>query len=100
MAYKAYTPHWAKGFLKPEAVKKPKTVKPMTYRQLAEAVLGRQLRTAEHVHHVDGDHGNNHLCNLALVSPKEHKRLHMGKPVELLTLADLVMHRTALEIAL
>ena len=50
------------------------------HRYLMEKVLGRKLNKNEQVHHVDGNERNNNLNNLVLVSPSEHRRLHIGEP--------------------
>ena len=38
--------------------------------------IGRKLRTEEHVHHKDGDHTNNDINNLEVISASDHGRLH------------------------
>lgn len=38
--------------------------------------LKRMLREGFQVHHVDGDHGNNHPANLVLIECVDHMRLH------------------------
>lgn len=38
--------------------------------------LKRMLGEGFQVHHIDGDHGNNHPCNLALIESVDHMRLH------------------------
>ena len=48
--------------------------------RMAEA-LGRPLRSDEHVHHRNGDHRDNRLENLQVLSPSEHARLHKRKGV-------------------
>ena len=46
------------------------------HRLLMEQQIGRPLKRREHVHHRDGDRGNNDPANLALLSDTEHLRLH------------------------
>lgn len=60
----------------------------ITYRLVAEAVLGRRLKKWELVHHVDGDRTNNRLENLAVLTRREHMLVHNGYPFEIMTLAD------------
>lgn len=36
------------------------------------------IPTGMHIHHKDGDESNNELSNLQLVTPEEHRRIHMG----------------------
>lgn len=50
------------------------------HRYLMEKALGRKLKKDEHIHHLDGDSRNNNLNNLILVSPTEHRKLHIGEP--------------------
>jgi hypothetical protein len=38
--------------------------------------LRRMLTEGFHVHHIDGDHSNNHPANLALIEAVDHMRLH------------------------
>ena len=39
---------------------------------VAEAMLGRELRSDEHVHHKDGDTKNPHWTNLLVLNAKTH----------------------------
>lgn len=48
----------------------------LEHRYVMAQHLGRPLRQAEHVHHIDGDRTNNALHNLQLVSNSEHAHLH------------------------
>jgi hypothetical protein len=61
------------------------SVKATTYRKLfgrhehrvvAEAVIGRPLKSDEHVHHKDGNKHNNAPDNLVVMTRSEHLRLH------------------------
>lgn len=47
------------------------------YRLVAEALVGRPLRSDEIVHHIDGDVTNNNLSNLRVMSQSEHAKLHI-----------------------
>lgn len=47
---------------------------------MAEALGLPMLPETLHVHHIDGDKSNNDLDNLALVTPRGHRRLHRTKP--------------------
>jgi len=60
-------------------------VKPSTYRKffgrhehrvVAQNMLGRPLRSDEHVHHLDENKHNNAPENLAVMSAREHLALH------------------------
>jgi len=66
-------------------IKRFKTVKPTTYRKffgrhehrvVAEALIGRPLRSDEHVHHKDENKQNNSPENLIVLSASEHLALH------------------------
>lgn len=46
------------------------------YRMMMEHVLGRPLLPEEMVHHIDGNHKNNALSNLVIVSQSEHQKIH------------------------
>ena len=48
----------------------------LEHRLVMEQVLGRALRSDEHVHHIDGDKLNNDPSNLVLLTNAEHQRLH------------------------
>lgn len=47
------------------------------YRLLMEKHLGCQLRSDEHVHHINGDRTDDRLENLKVLSASEHARLHI-----------------------
>ena len=46
------------------------------HRLLMERWLGRELKTEEHIHHVDGDKQNNSLRNLILIQRSDHVAMH------------------------
>ena len=46
------------------------------YRFMMEEHLGRSLCPEEHVHHIDGNHENNALENLIVLTKSAHHRLH------------------------
>lgn len=46
------------------------------YRTLAEMKLGRKLTEGENVHHIDGNHSNNSVDNLKVLSKSEHMSIH------------------------
>lgn len=48
------------------------------YREIMEQHIGRRLRSDELVHHINGDHSDDRLENLMVVSATEHARLHAG----------------------
>lgn len=51
------------------------------HRVVAEQKLGRPLVRGEIVHHIDGNHRNNHPDNLAVMTQAEHMREHnIGVP--------------------
>jgi|GEM_PF-2366817 len=53
------------------------TGNPRPYRQVVEEVLGRKLRSEEHVHHIDLNKKNNSPRNLfPCCSPSEHGSVH------------------------
>ena len=48
----------------------------LVHRVLAEQAAGRQLRSDEHVHHIDGNKRNNAIENLVIISATEHAKIH------------------------
>lgn len=46
------------------------------HRVIAEQKIGRPLAVGEVVHHIDGDHLNNHPDNLEVMTQAEHMRRH------------------------
>lgn len=46
------------------------------YRAVMEAHLGRELRSDEHVHHINGDCSDDRLENLELIDPSSHGAKH------------------------
>lgn len=44
------------------------------HRWLMEQHLGRKLESWEHVHHIDGNHLNNAIENLIVLSNAEHQK--------------------------
>lgn len=44
------------------------------HRWIVEQHLGRKLESWEHVHHIDGNHLNNLLSNLEVLSNAEHQK--------------------------
>lgn len=60
------------GYLK---IKKNGVVKRF-HRKVVEDALGRELKSNEVVHHIDGDKSNNNIENLALMPASIHSRLH------------------------
>lgn len=45
------------------------------HRAIMEAILGRPLKTDEHVHHINGVRDDNRLENLQVMPASEHKKL-------------------------
>lgn len=46
------------------------------HRLVAEAYLGRFLQSNEIVHHIDGNHRNNHWSNLSVMTQSDHATIH------------------------
>jgi hypothetical protein len=47
------------------------------HRHLMEQHLGRKLSRDEHVHHINGDHRDNRIENLMVLSNADHQRLEL-----------------------
>lgn len=48
------------------------------HRWVMEQALGRKLESWEHVHHVDGNHLNNSIENLEVLSNADHQRKELS----------------------
>ena len=48
------------------------------HRWIMEQELGRKLESWEHVHHIDGDHSNNDIENLEVLSNADHQRKELS----------------------
>ncbi len=48
----------------------------LEHRMVMETIMGRALRSNEHVHHVDGNKRNNDPSNLLVVTNSQHHALH------------------------
>jgi hypothetical protein len=46
------------------------------YRDGVKRLLGKNLVSNTEVHHIDGDHSNDSVNNLALLSKKDHIKVH------------------------
>lgn len=51
----------------------------LEHRRIAKFKLGRELKSNEVVHHIDGDRFNNKPNNLQVMTRAEHMRLHIKK---------------------
>ena len=49
------------------------------HRSLAKMKLGRALKENEEVHHIDGNHNNNDLENLMVLTASEHAKIHAAQ---------------------
>ena len=82
-------------------------------RLLVSELIGRPLRRWEVVHHVDGNHDNDNIMNLSIVTLSQHQRLHeilerrlapnhpLSQEMRKLPhrVSDLIMRRIALDIS-
>lgn len=48
----------------------------LQHRLVMERELNRRLSPKEHVHHINGDKLDNRPCNLAVLTPAEHAKVH------------------------
>ena len=51
----------------------------VVYRKLMEMEIGRPLREDEEVHHIDGNHSNNNVGNLEVLTASEHSKIHAAQ---------------------
>lgn len=49
------------------------------HRFVMEQHIGRKLESWEHVHHIDGNHLNNDINNLQVLSNSEHQKLELAQ---------------------
>lgn len=49
------------------------------HRLVIEEFFERKLKSNEHVHHINGDKGDNRLKNLVVITPKAHMFIHKQK---------------------
>ena len=49
------------------------------HRWIMEQHLGRKLASWEHVHHLDGNHRNNNISNLEVLSNADHQRKELSE---------------------
>jgi hypothetical protein len=49
------------------------------HRWVMEQFLGRKLETWEHVHHIDGNHLNNNIDNLKVLTNADHQRKELSE---------------------
>ena len=52
------------------------------HRVVAENIVGRPLRSDEHVHHIDEDKSNNSEHNLVVLTAAEHRRAHSKSTID------------------
>ena len=72
-------PAYKRGyFINPSGYKKIRLegIYKYEHRHLMEQSLGRKLTNDEDVHHIDGDKLNNNLCNLVVLTKREHAIKH------------------------
>jgi len=69
-------PNWKGGFkTRPDGYIRDSATDRYVHRIVMENHLGRELLTAEHIHHIDGNPKNNSIENLFLVSNSQHRKI-------------------------
>lgn len=58
-------------------IRSNKKDKKYIHREIMEKYLNRELKRDEQVHHKNGNHTDNRIENLEVMSNKEHQRLHV-----------------------
>jgi len=70
--------HWFwKGGIKtrPDGYLRDSRTDKYIHRIVMEKHLGRELKSTEHIHHIDGNPKNNKIKNLLLVTNSEHRKI-------------------------
>jgi len=83
---------WREGDLCYRCLKRPSA------HHVIESHIGRYLQPGEHVHHINGNHDDDRIDNLQVVSPKEHAEIH-NPPItrqRALELATLERNKSAI----
>ena len=68
------------------------------HRAAVQHIIGRNLRTDEHVHHINGNPFDNRLENLMIVSPKKHMQIHGAQRGKRNRIARLAKEHEATEV--
>lgn len=51
------------------------------HRYIMEQLIGRNLSRCEHVHHINGDHKDNRIENLQLLSNSDHQKIEVKRRI-------------------
>lgn len=69
-------PNWKGGIKhRPDGYMRDSKTDKYIHRLVMEKYLGRELKTWEHVHHIDGNPQNNNIKNLQVLTNSEHRKL-------------------------
>ncbi len=73
--FKKSTKEWKNN---PYVRKQNKGIRKTEHRKVMEEYLGRELKSYEHIHHINENTKDNRIENLQIVTASEHGKIHQS----------------------